>query len=84
MIGRIRELLAARPFTPFRVTLKAGVTDDITDPDLVELSSDLLRLSRHDPTNPATREWRSILALQHVTSVETLEHEYPFFVQATN
>ena len=82
MIDRIREMLARRPFTPFRITLIGGSVADVTNPDMAEITSDVLRLYRPDPDHPGMRLWSSLLALQHVNSVETIEHEYPFIVEA--
>ena len=51
----IRGRIAARPFIPFRLTLTNGSTQDVTDPDMIEVDADaVVKLYRRAPAQPAS------------------------------
>jgi hypothetical protein len=80
----IRDLLARRPFIPFRVTLagKVPAYHEVTDPELAELTPSVLRLYRRDPAAPGGKSWTSVLSLLHVATIEITRADTPFVVPA--
>ncbi|MBX9580928.1 MAG: hypothetical protein K2X87_11520 [Gemmataceae bacterium] len=78
----IRELLARRPFVPFRITLTGRSTQDVTDPDWAEIDRDVLRLYRPDPAAPGGRRWAAVVSLDHVVAVDTTDADPPIIIPA--
>ena len=70
----IRARLAARPFVPMQVTLTGGTTQDLAEPEFVEVDGDtaggVVRLFCRAPDQPGGRELHAVISLRHVVAVE--------------
>ena len=70
-VNTFRELLAARPFVPFRLIMSSGATYDIRHPEMAFLTrSDLLVGIDVEDGVPA--EFK-ICSLLHVSSIEPID-----------
>ena len=70
-VQTFRDLLAERPFKPFRVVMSSGEKHEVRHPEMAFLSKTRLYVGT-DPEDGIPAEFR-ICSLLHVTTVEPIE-----------
>ena len=66
-----RDLLARRPFQPFRVVASGGQSYEIRHPEMAMLTQTELVIGIDDPGDGVPAEFR-ICSLLHVTAIEPI------------
>jgi hypothetical protein len=70
-VQTFRDLLSARPFEPFRITMSSGKAFDVKHPEMAFLSRTSLYVGVDIADDGVPAEFR-ICSLLHITSVEPL------------
>ena len=70
-VQTFRDLLSARPFEPFRITMSSGKPFDVKHPEMAFLSRTSLYVGVDIADDGVPAEFR-ICSLLHITSVEPL------------
>lgn len=68
-VQTFRDLLSARPFEPFRITMSSGKAFDVKHPEMAFLSRTSLYVGVDIADDGVPAEFR-ICSLLHITSVE--------------
>jgi len=72
---RIKELLTARPFVPFRVYLSDGSMHEVPHPEFAWVFGGSLFVGKQgNGTKGGEGEWVTELAILHVSRIETESH----------
>jgi hypothetical protein len=70
-VQTFRDLLAARPFRPFRVVMSSGQTYEVRHPEMAMLTRSDILVGIGDTDDGVPAEFK-ICSLLHVTAVEPL------------
>jgi hypothetical protein len=70
-VQNFRELLAARPFKPFRVVMSSGQSYDVRHPEMTFLSRTSIYVGVDVADDHVPADYR-MFSLLHVTAVEPL------------
>jgi hypothetical protein len=76
----IIKALTAQPFRPFRISLTGRSVYEILQPELVTVREHVMDVYRPDPASPDGKMLRSILALEHVVTLEFIAIDQPTIV----
>lgn len=68
----IRERIARKPFSPFRIRTSSGESYDVTHPDLIIVMKRLLVVGTPASNGDPDEERAHVLSVMHVTALETL------------
>jgi len=75
----IRQLLAAKPFRPFRFTLTDGTSYEVRHPELVYVGRSTIFLgipAKEEPEQPIYDDFR-LIGLLHIMQAEPLDSAAP-------
>jgi len=72
-VQTFRDLLAQRPFIPFRIVLSSGEAYEVRHPEMAMLTRTDLLVGTGDSAEGVPANFR-ICSLLHITSIEPLSH----------
>lgn len=71
-VNTFRELLAQKPFRPFRLVMSSGQTYEVRHPEMAMLTRSDLLVGVGNPDDAVPADFR-ICSLLHVATVEPIE-----------
>jgi hypothetical protein len=75
----VRQLLAQRPFLPFRISMTSRTVYLVEEPDLAVVRNGVVDIYRRKPGSPNGRELAATLSSDHIVSI-TEEDDGPVVV----
>ena len=75
-VQTFRELLAARPFKPFRLVMSSGQTYDVRHPEMAFLTRSDLLVGIDEAEDGVPAEFK-ICSLLHVSAIEPINSASP-------